>query len=149
MKKSSAILLIAWLTLSVLLFTLIAFIFIPILNQYEENMQILYQRQKIIESDFEQVYLQEDYEITPTDNGIAIKLTENSAQLICYYNINKEFVKFEIDGAPVFTDEIALIVVWILFGVLAVIGSLAIIGAFVGIMVAVSKPKDKQSVKIS
>ena len=96
MKKTFISVLLIWGLLSVILFFLLSnVLIISPLNQFNEGLASLQQKQKIYELDFEQVYLHDDYLIYPKDNLIAVKLGENDCGLVLYYNQNKEYVDSE------------------------------------------------------
>lgn len=145
MKKRTVIFYSVWAILSILIFSLVAhFIFNPSLDKFEDNVRILKERQKIIEADFDQVYLYEDYNIYPSDNGIVIELIENNARLKCYYTMDKVFVDSEVVGAPVYIENFARAFIWVIIGIVSAFAALGIIGVFVGIFDVLNKVKHKR-----
>lgn len=143
MKKGVILFHITWIALSVILFLIVAcFIFGPALNRFENNTKILSEKQKIIKSDFEKIFLQKEYKILNSDDGITVELTEGNATLMCYYTPNKEFVKSEIIGAPVYINRNIAVAAWVLLAILCVVGSWATIGFFVGICTGIIEAKN-------
>lgn len=147
MKKTFISVLLIWGLLSVILFFLLSnVLIISPLNQFNEGLASLQQKQKIYELDFEQVYLHDDYLIYPKDNLIAVKLGENDCGLVLYYNQNKEYVDSEIVGDSAFTNNRILNLLWFLVGVLSICLAIAIILIVVMIIKLLKKSKCRISV---
>lgn len=115
-----------WALIAIILFAVTTdLVIVRSLNKFEADSQALYEQAEIIKQDFENVYLQENYSISPKDNAIVVRLTKGACTLASYFTHEKEFTHFEIEGAPFYTEEFAPVLIGVILAFLsAVIGGL-------------------------
>lgn len=150
MKKRIRILMITCTILSMAMFCLIShFLIISPINRYKADMKALSEIKETIANNFEQVYLQADYSITPSDDGLGIivKLRKNSAGINCFYTLDKQFIKSEVIAGRIFTDKASLITLWFLSATISICLSLAIVGVAVGTAEQIQKRKQNRASK--
>jgi len=102
------------------------FLIIPSLNQFECDAQTLNEHEEIIANDFEKIYLQDDYKICSSSDGIIVEITENKATLKCYYTADKLFINSEIIGPPAYVDDSARVVFLVCTFILCMVSVLII-----------------------
>ena len=133
MNKKLVTLFAVWTILSILISAIVIhFAFVPSIRNFEINSKHLGETQKLIQTDFEQIYNQDNYKIYSSKNGITVEIDVNNAILKCYYTADKQFISFEITGAPIYVDTTSRIVVLICIIVLSIIFSILLIGLFIG-----------------
>lgn len=101
MKKYAII----WSLITIILLGIATMVSVKALNKFEADSYVLYEQAEIIQQDFENVYLQDNYAITPKDNAIVIKLTKGACSLELYFTYQKEFTYCQIEAAPFYTNK--------------------------------------------
>lgn len=110
-----------WALIAIILFTVSTdLLIVRNLNKFEADSQVLYEQSQIIQQDFEKVYLQDNYSIFPKDNAIVVRLTKGACTLASYFTHEKEFTHYQIEGAHLYTEKSAPIVVRVGLAVLSI-----------------------------
>jgi len=117
------------------------FLIIPSLNQFECDAQTLNEHEAIIANDFEKIYLQDNYKIYSSADGIIVEVTENEAILKCYYTSDKIFVDSEIIGPPAYVDNSARVLYLVLTFILCMVSVLIICIIIICIISRISNMK--------
>ncbi len=115
-----------WALIAIILFAVTTdLIIVRNLNKYETDSQALYEQAEIIQQDFENVYLQDNYSIAPKDKAIVVRLTKGTCTFALYFTHDKEFTHIQLEGPRLYTEKNAPIILGALLAVLSVtIGAL-------------------------
>lgn len=138
-----------WALISIIFFSIaINLAIVKNLNKFEADSQALYEQSEIIRQDFENVYLQDNYSISPKDNAIVVRITKGECTLAAHFTREKEFIHFQIEGAALYTDESAPVVLVGLVAILSVaIGGLLTFPCSLIVSKTLGKCKAKKETK--